>query len=340
MKGKLVIWLIIVLILGVIFASYKSTQKSTAKSSKEHTVAVSNFKNILKLTGFVDAKEKVFMTFATGGKLSWVGVKEGDIVHKWQGIASIDSRTLSKQADKFLNNYDITRRSFDQTVQDQQAIIPKTTEGGNTQKWTIEKSQYTLNNSVLDVEIARIAEENTYLSTPIDGTVTKVDAPYSGIYISPNQGYEVINFDSLFFNAKAEQTEVVDLHNNMMAEITFDALPNKTFPAVVQYVGLKPRLGETSTLYDVQLTFDKSQLGAMLKLGMTGDVSFILSQRDNIIAIPLNFIKTDTVTKEKYTYKLENKKRVKTILNTGETNDGNVEILSGLKVGDKVYDSP
>ena len=79
---------------------------------QEYTVEKGPLQVVLSSSGTVMAENKADLTFQTGGRLSWVGVKKGDRVRKWQGIASLDQRTVQKNLEKELNDYLKTRWDF------------------------------------------------------------------------------------------------------------------------------------------------------------------------------------------------------------------------------------
>ncbi|HPS40534.1 MAG TPA: biotin/lipoyl-binding protein, partial [Candidatus Woesebacteria bacterium] len=71
----------------------------------------------ITISGRVDAKEKARLRFASGGKVVYLGAKEGDSVKKGQIIATIDRSTLQKQLDQNLNTYMQKRNDFE-NIQD------------------------------------------------------------------------------------------------------------------------------------------------------------------------------------------------------------------------------
>ena len=60
------------------------------------------------------AREQSKVAFQTGGKLTQIAVKEGDVVQKGQYLASLDQRQLQKSLQKELNDYMKARWTFDQ----------------------------------------------------------------------------------------------------------------------------------------------------------------------------------------------------------------------------------
>ena len=107
-KRKLIILFgILALISGIGYYMYSQNTASAQlgkgiSDGETFTVAKSTLKETLTISGQIDAEEKVTLTFPTGGKLYWVGVKEGDYVEKYQGIASLDQRDLEKRLETSL----------------------------------------------------------------------------------------------------------------------------------------------------------------------------------------------------------------------------------------------
>jgi len=108
-------WIVVlILIVGVSFFVYRRFNTSEKTILATYTVKRDDLQEILGVTGEVDASEKASLHFQTGGRLSWVGVKEGDVIKKYAGIASLDQRTLQKTLQKYLNTYSKERRDFEQ----------------------------------------------------------------------------------------------------------------------------------------------------------------------------------------------------------------------------------
>jgi len=97
-------WIIIFfLIIGAAIFLYQRFFLKEEKELATYTVKRETLQETLAVTGEIDAKEKVSLHFQAGGRLSWVGVKEGDTVKKYAGIAALDTRLLQKTRLKYLN---------------------------------------------------------------------------------------------------------------------------------------------------------------------------------------------------------------------------------------------
>lgn len=333
----------ILLILGILgygaYMYYKAniaTAATPAEKEAAYTVAKATLKNTLNLSGKIDAAEKATLGFQTGGRLAWVGVKEGDYVKKGQGIASLDQRELQKNLEKQLNTYLITRWDFDQAKVDNKDAAYKDGDVGDKLKRLIDKAQFGLNNAVLNVELQSLSKEYSYLASPISGIVTKVSSPYPGVNIGVTSTYEVVNPDTIYFSASADQTEIPKLYVGQDATILMDAYSDEPLRATVTSLSFTPKAGETGTIYEAKLRFESDNIALKYRLGMTGDAEFVTKEYAGRLAIPPQYIKTEL--KKKYVTKIANGKKVKTEVTVGEEADSLVEIKSGLKEGDAIIE--
>ncbi len=329
LKRRWYVILPLLLVLGFLLYRFvfAGTQidKKNAYKIKRQTIS-----ETLSLSGSVDALEKANLRFQTSGYLSWVGVKEGDTVKKYQTLASLDQQQLQKTLQKDLNDYLTTRWKFEQTKDDNNGIITT-----NIQR-LLDESQFGLNKSVLDVEIQSLAIKYANLWTPIDGIVTYINTPNAGINITPAQAeFDVVNPQTIYFLATADQTDVVNLRPNMSGTIVLDAYPDEEIKGTIKDISFTPKTDETGTVYAVKIYFSNGNNNYKYRLGMTGDVDFITRQKKNVLAVPTSNIQAENG--KKYVWKAVKDKEEKIYPQLGQEIGDYTEVLSGLKVGDVVY---
>lgn len=342
LTGKKFIIFIIFLIVVAFFGKNVFLGSSTQKKEKPYKVKRQTLKETLSLSGEIDADEKATLRFQSSGKLVWVGVKQGDLVEKNQGIAALDKREIEMKLKKYLNTFLDSRWSFDQTKEDnRESVIGSLTEEQRRKALRlVDRAQFDLNNAILDVELQNMAEEFAYLSTPIDGIVTVVDAPTAGVNIAPTQAeFEIINPATVYFSISADQTEVIKLFKGQMGKVTYDAYPDDVKSGTITNISFIPKSGETGTVYEVKMGMSEDNSLARYKIGMTGDVEFVLKEKQNVIAIPISYVRTEKG--KSYVLKSKNGTDEKTFITTGDTTDELAEVTSGLKEGDVIhtYDS-
>lgn len=323
------------LILALIILSIILVRNLTGREgkSKLETAKVTRGKlsETLTLSGTISASEKVSLKFQTGGRLVWVGVKQGDYVRRYQSIASLDQRELKKTLEKKLNDYLANRYTFDQTTIDDYKDKVLT----DTIKRLKDKAQLSLNNAVLDVQLQTIVKEYANLQTPIEGIVTKANPEIAGSNVtSTNAEYEIVNPKSIYFSATADQNEVVKLKEGETGTLVLDAFEEATLSGAIKKISFTPKTDESSTVYEVFFTLDDKNLLPKLRLGMTGDLTFITAEKNNVLYLPMRFVKEKD--SQKYVYQLQNGKKEKKIVQTGLETDENVEITTGLSEDNQV----
>ena len=333
-------WYLVLIVLAIIIFVFVQNRKASSSQDQRDTYRIKKetLEETLSLSGEIDADERVVLKFQTSGRLAWVGVKEGDTVKKYQTIASLDQRDLKNRLQKYLNTFVSQRLSFEQTQDDywnEQFDISETVRA-NAER-VLQDAQYDLNSAVLDVELQTLTVEYANLWTPIEGVVTRIDVPFSGVNITPATAeFEVVNPSTIYLSVTAEQSDVILLSEGMQGEIVFDAYPEQTFSGTIDYISFSPVTGETGTVYKIKMLLSDDAQELPLKLAMTADVEFALREKPNVLAAPLKFIKEDN--KGDYLDIERKGKREKVYIKKGEEIGEKVEIKSGVIVGDLVYD--
>lgn len=326
-------WIVIIIVLVIIgFFFVRSQKPTTTKKPSHYTVKRQTLTQSLTLSGKIDASEKAALRFQTSGRLSWVGVKEGEKVTKYQSLASLDQRDVKAALQKKLNTYLETRYTFDQTKEDYRDEIVD-----DPLKRILDKSQLGLSSSVLDVEIQNLAIEYANLWTPIAGIVTSIGTKIAGINITPAAAeFNVVNPESVYLSVTADQSEVSKIREGMTANLTFDAYPEEELVGSVSAIAFTPKAGESSTVYEIKVLLPTVNTEYKYRIDMTADALFTLVEKPNSLAIPTSAI---TSKDGKHTVQKVTGKSTTTVpVTLGDEYDQMTEITSGLSEGDVIND--
>lgn len=183
------------------------------------------------------------------------------------------------------------------------------------------------------VAVAQANLQGTRIVAPISGTVTELNAKV-GQQASPgtplvsligNGGFEV--------DAGVSETDVGKLAVGNKVSMTLDAFPNETFTGSVFYIAPAQTNTQGVISYQIKISFDKAD--SRLKSGLTANIDIQTKHKDNVLILPQyailqndngTFIETlsgKTVTTSPVTLGIQDQK-------------GNVEILSGVTLGEQV----
>ena len=330
---KIIIVLIVLIALFVVFKikSNNNDQKFDPKKEKLINLEKKNLTEQITLAGSIDASSKAELKFQTSGQLSWIGVKVGDKVKKYQSIASLNKDQLKKQLEISFNNYKSASSIFyDTSDQYKDSVLDSEV------KRILERSQNTLNNSVVSYELNDLAIKYSHLSSPISGVVVAVDQPNSGVNISPvNNIVSIIDPQSLYFKSQIDQEDVVRIKVGDKAKIKIDSFPDKTFDSEIIYISFTPIAGQSSTVYEVRFKLPLENNDLQYRLAMDGDVDIILREITDATVLPLESVYQDL--DESYILTVdENNKLIKKIVKTGIETDTEIEILEGVTEDDQI----
>lgn len=327
--------IIILVVLGLGFWIYKNqTQKNTLvfnpKKDIIYTPKIDTIQDKLILAGSIDSDQVANLHFQNSGKLVWVGVKVGDKVKKGQAIASLDREQLRKSLATQYNNYRTQLSQFTDTQKQYKDTIVT-----DTIQRILDRTQYSLDNSVINYEITDMAIKESVLISPIDGIVTSIDQPLPGVNITPVSGnFTIINPNSLFFKAEIDQEIVTNIKADQKATLKLDSFPDSEVDSKVIYVSFTPVSGQTSTVYQIRFELPFKNDNLTYRLGMDGDVTLVLNQADNVLILPTDAINDDNG--QSFVYLKENNNLVRRNITTGIETDTNTEIKEGITQNDQV----
>lgn len=288
---------------------------------------------VLNVSGKVDAEEKVRMTFAGASKLTWLPVKEGDVVKKWQGLAQVDARTLKNQMEIAQNTHGKTFRAYENVLD---SVDYYGDEGLTaTERRSAENAQLDIRSSALTVESADIAVKLAFMSSPISGVVTKIDQKNVGAMMLPTDGIEIVNPQSVFFSAVVDEEDITKISASLSAIVRLDAFDEKDFEAKIKRIAFTPSMSESGgTGYQVWLSLPVDNTGMQYKLGMNGEADIVLNRKTGVMAILIDaLVERDG---KQYVDVERNGKVERVEITTGIADENYVEVLSGLTVDDVI----
>jgi HlyD family secretion protein len=316
---------------------------SAASPQKTETVDVNSISQQILATGSIVAQNQAVLNFQIGGKLIYVPFKEGDQIYQGQTIAQLDASDLQRKLQLALNTYQSTRDTFDQTQNNsqnqvlqgsQQFVLETQNKVGvsgqaetdiinNTVKRILDQNQNNLNISVLNVELANSALQFTTLTSPINGIVLHEDVNTAGVNITPMTSFIVADPESIVFNANVRQQDVdfISLGNAVTISLDDKIYPQKTV------------LPNGDQVYRVDVKINNPPTS--LKFGQSGTVLIKSNFNQKVILVP-----SWTVLSDSNVWVSSNGKPVLKKVNTGDTINGQTEVLSGLNDSDKVITNP
>ena len=328
---KLMAAAIIIAALIIGFAGWNRFRPQPIEAQYElTTVKREAIRQTVNASGKIESQNQVELKFQTSGYLSWVGVKEGNQVNKWQAIASLDQRELQKTLEKTLRDYSKERNDFEEDLQ----VTYRDKTLTDTIKRLLEKNQWDLDKTVLDAELKDIALKYSTLISPIAGVVTHIDTPIAGVNITPAAAvFTIADPLKLNFVAEIDEIDIGKLMLDQPAELVLDAFPGETFPLTVNWLDFSSSLDSSgATVYLVK--FNLLNPAAKLRLGMNGEITINVAEKTDVLTVPSSSV---TQLKDSSNVQVVINNRVEDRqVNTGIESEDSIEITSGLNEGETV----
>jgi HlyD family secretion protein len=190
--------------------------------------------------------------------------------------------------------------------------------------------------------------QESIIRAPAAGTVL-TRAVNEGDPIVPLTSYQpgtemasVADMSDLIFKGTVDEIDVGKLSVGMQARIKVGALPTDVVTGRVQRIAPQAQQKEGATLFDVEIELDPNQK-ITLRAGYSANADVIIREKKDVLVLPERLVsfenggKKTTVEVPQSDPKAQPKK---VDVKTGVSDGLNIEIVSGLKKGDKVVERP
>ncbi len=304
-------------------------------------------------TGSVTPRKEVNMKSQVSGIieklyiLAGQEVKQGDVIAR---IKIIPNMLNMANAETRLNtaqlNYDNAKLEYDRNKQlfDQSVISKAEFQVYDLKlKATAEElsaSQNQLQIIKEGVSKSSGAASNTLVKSTITGMVLDVPVKEGGQVIESNTFNEgttiaaVANMGEMIFEGKLDESEVGKVHEGMDIVLTIGAIDKGSFRAKLEYIAPKGVTENGAIQFLIRASISKDN-SAFLRAGYSANADIILDKKEDVLAIPESVLQFE---KEKPYVEVETapQKFEKRYVKTGLSDGINIEVLDGVKKGDKL----
>lgn len=176
----------------------------------------------------------------------------------------------------------------------------------------------------------------TKIYSPFDGIVSKVDIKAGEIASPAVTAISLISDAKFKIETNIAEADIASVKVGDLAQITLDAYGNDVvFKAKVIKIDPAETVIEGVSTYKTTLQFIENE--DKIKSGMTANIDIKTAEKNNVLIIPQRVVKT--ADGEKFVQLLDSQTNAprKIKIKTGlRGSDGNIEIVEGLKEGDKI----
>jgi RND family efflux transporter MFP subunit len=368
-KRKRVYWmLLIIAVLVLVFLYFKGVftpaiQVQVATVSQTYP---SQAFTMLNASGYVVAQRKSALASKVTGRLIWLGVEEGSFVKKNQVVARLENQDVSASKDQAAANVNVSRFNLEQAQAElrdataslnrnkellSRGVVPRQTYDDVLARYEkavagVAAAEAALKANTAALEGAAALLEYTLIRAPFDAVVLTKDADIGDI-VTPlgaaaNAKAAVVtiaDMSSLEVEADVSESNLSQIKPGQPCEIQLDALPDLRF---------------SGEIHMIVPTADRSKATVMVKVRFIDKDSRILPEMSAKVAFlsrpvtgeekrPRIAINRSAVMNRKnleVVFVVKEDRVVETHVSLGSPMGDMVEVLQGVKVGDRVVLNP
>jgi len=365
MKKKIIAFVIAAAVAaGVAFYALSGSETPEAEPIKTAKVTKGSLRLEAMANGIVTPDVEVIVKSKAGGEIIDFPYNEGDVVRKGEVIVRLDPETeqaRAKQAEATLLMTEARLEKARIARKDAQVKLgrqKKLFEDGIISRQELEDAEIGYEKAGTDVKLSQaelmqsreaLNEANkrladTRITAPFTGTILKkfVDRGQviSSTLSSASEGTQIFsmaNLDNIFVTAHVDEVDISRIAPGQAAIVKADSLPGREFSAQVERVAPKGRIDMTVTIFDVVVRVTDGEK-ALLKPGMSADVSITTSVKEDVLLVPRDAVKTrDDKLTGVYVMKAGAPEFVEASF--GETDGERTEVKSGVAEGAEVVTS-
>lgn len=285
-------------------------------------VTPSPIKDILILPGQTEAWQDVVVAAETGGRIDWVGPKEGDFVKVGDLIARVDVASLKATLDRSEAALkladDLYRRRvklFEREIINQEELDRVVAE---------------LALAKADFRQARVEYDRGFTRAPISGVVNHLFVEEGEFLDRGKPLAEMVNVDQVKVNVNVPELDVRFLKTGQRAMVRVDAFPDREMVGTIDFLAYKADPATKTFLAKVLMP----NPGHDIRPGMIARVVFVRRLIPNALSAPL-FALIDKGGERMVFVEKEGVAHARAVT-IGVIEGDRVQIIRGLEPGDRL----
>jgi len=300
------------------------TEKNEAISVKADIVKSITPELTYSSNGTFEPEQQLIVTPETAGTIQKVVVKEGDNVAKGQILAYLKKDQANLSYQNANANYQSALKNYHRY---QQAY--KT---GGVTKEQLDQMKLEVENTKSTLENAQLNMEDTRIKAPISGFINKKFIESGAVVTTATSLFEIVDINILKLQVSVPELQVSHIRVGQPALIKLSIYPDTSFTGKVSFVAAK---ADRSLNFPMEITL-RNNTAYPIKAGMYATAVFTNS---SIEKNPIKVISRNAFTEglgESEVFVVKDSKVHLQKVQTGRRFNNEVEVLSGLEIGDVV----
>lgn len=273
-------------------------------------------------TAAIEALAEADVIAKVGGQIVEIVAEEGDVVEEGDVLARLDGDRLALELDESRARLEKLRNDFNRNIE--------LKERGLISDGDFDKLKFDLEALEAAFNLARLELDYTIVRAPIDGVISRRIARRGNTVSEGDVLYRVTSFDPLAAYMFVPEREYQRIDPGKPVAIQVDALGDTPIAASVTRVS--PVVDPETGTFKITIEIDGSDL--RIKPGMFARIGIVYETRENALRIPRSALLDSE--EGNAVYVIEDGRANRRAVETGYSDRGMIEIVSGLDDGELV----
>lgn len=280
-----------------------------------------------KFQGIIKTDQNMILYPEFSGRITKLYVEEGDKVSKGQSLAKIDDGGLYNEL-KLVES----QTKLAKTIYERQSKLWEDKIGSEIQ-YLEAQTNYDIQKNRLESLKQSLAK--TTITAPFSGTIDEIFIEEGNLVsppMMPDQGnaFRIVNLNKLYVEAVIPESFIGKIKKG--AEVLVDIpVLSKSFKSKIKHS--VSSINQLSRTFKIEVSVPKNNLDLIPNLNV--EVNILDYSNSEAILVPESIVSEDSEN-NKFIYIILNQKAKKTIVETGYTQNGMIEITSGLSLNQTV----
>jgi membrane fusion protein (multidrug efflux system) len=291
------------------------------------TTKTETINHFSKFQGIIKTDQNMILYPEFSGRVAKIYVDEGDVVKKGQALAKIDDGGLYNEL-KLVES----QAKLAKTIYERQSKLWNDKIGSEIQ-YLEAKTNYEIQNNRLKSITESLAK--TTITAPFSGTIDEIFIEEGNLVsppMMPDQGnaFRIINLNELYVESVIPESFIGKIKKGAEVQVEIPVL-NKSFNSLIKHS--VSSINELSRTFKIEVSVPKNNLDLIPNLNV--EVNVLDYTNSQAILVPESIVSEDS-DNNKFLFIVLNNKAKKTIVETGYTQNGMIEITTGLDVNETV----
>lgn len=351
---KIILGIILLILLVWVLAYFKKANSATVEDFKVEQPFFTSIKTKAVATGKLNPEEEVELKPQVSGIVDQILVEEGDIVKKGDLIAKIRVVPNEQSLVSANSRINTARLNFDNanTLYNRNKVL---FEKGVISKQDFENSELSMNQAkeslaqaqndyqiIKKGSLSSGSGANTNIVAQIPGTILSIPVREGDQVIESNNFNAgtsiatVADMSKMIFEGQVDEAEVGKLKEGIDIKVVLGAINEKEFPAKLTFVAPKGLEVNGAVQFTIKADVQVEQ-STNIRAGYSANAEIELESKENTFCIKESLLQFNRITEKPFVeIQKEDGTFEKVDVELGISDGINVEILEGVKEGDKI----